>query len=140
MRERRENGNKLVVNIGIFEGEWHLLHFLYFLASSLHSSFVYYRRLDRAATAPTHLSLSFLALFFIPLCPTNTTAQEAVLFSGTVRDNLFLGFPDLEPPHASIEEGLNFFPLLEPQQSFTFARGEDGQGAWDMEERMERVR
>ena len=57
-----------------------------------------------------------------------------------MRDNLFLGFPDLEPPHVSIEEGLGFFPLLEPQQPFTFAREKDGTEAWDMQDRMARVR
>jgi len=87
----------------------------------------------------THLFLpsSFPPLSFLPSLP--TTRQDAVLFSGTVRDNLFLGFPDLKPPHVSIEEGLVFVPLLEPQQPFTFARGEDGT-EWDMEERMARVR
>lgn len=57
-----------------------------------------------------------------------------------MKDNLFLGFRDLEPPHASIENGLDFFPLLEPQQPFTFVREEDCQATWDMEERMGRVR
>lgn len=66
--------------------------------------------------------------------------QDAVLFSGSVRDNLFLGFPDIESSHLSVDDGLNLFPLLEKQEAFTFGHGIQGGNAWNMEERMSRVR